>query len=284
MCAVVGVHMRVARAYGTPCTPCALDRALADAGAVLVSDDGRGVAADPVVRAALARAVRRRVSVVWDPHPLGADPVPGVTVVTRPAPVWVRRSPSARSSSSGWDVRAVAVTLGARGAAVRHRHGACAAAPAPAVAGTDPCGAGDHFAGSPRGSPPARPSTRPWPVRSRAPPISWRAAGEPRCAGSAMRGASPSAPSSVQRVERAMALRVGAVQVDGDAGCGARPRYGGRVGCRQQEVDAPDALDDRGRRGARRQHEAMLRPPDPARPRADRPGRIGPVRAWIVAG
>src|SRR5918994_1466628 len=53
-----------------------------DAGAVLVSDYGRGVAADPVVRAALARAVARRVPVVWDPHPRGAEPVPGVTVVT----------------------------------------------------------------------------------------------------------------------------------------------------------------------------------------------------------
>ena len=29
------------------------------------------------------------------------------------------------------DVRAVAVTLGARGAVVRHRHGTCSAAPAP---------------------------------------------------------------------------------------------------------------------------------------------------------
>ena len=60
----------------------ALDAALAGAGAVLVSDYGRGVAADPVVRAALARAAARRVPVVWDPHPRGAQPVAGVTVVT----------------------------------------------------------------------------------------------------------------------------------------------------------------------------------------------------------
>jgi D-beta-D-heptose 7-phosphate kinase / D-beta-D-heptose 1-phosphate adenosyltransferase len=39
------------------------------------------------------------------------------------------------------------VTLGALGAVVRHRHGACAAVPAPRVGETDPCGAGDHFAG-----------------------------------------------------------------------------------------------------------------------------------------
>ena len=60
----------------------ALDDALADAGAVLMSDYGRGVAADPAVRDAIARAVARRVPVVWDPHPRGAAPVPGVTVVT----------------------------------------------------------------------------------------------------------------------------------------------------------------------------------------------------------
>jgi D-beta-D-heptose 7-phosphate kinase/D-beta-D-heptose 1-phosphate adenosyltransferase len=123
----------------------ALDRALADAGAVLVSDYGRGVAADPAVRAALARALRRRVPVVWDPHPRGADPVPGVTVVT-PNLGEARRAAGIDAPGSGVSA-AVAVTLGARGAAVRHRHGACAAAPAPAVAETDPCGAGDHFAG-----------------------------------------------------------------------------------------------------------------------------------------
>ncbi|HXV94600.1 MAG TPA: PfkB family carbohydrate kinase, partial [Pseudonocardia sp.] len=37
--------------------------------------------------------------------------------------------------------------LGAGGAVVRHRHGPSSAAPAPQVAETDPCGAGDHFAG-----------------------------------------------------------------------------------------------------------------------------------------
>jgi D-beta-D-heptose 7-phosphate kinase / D-beta-D-heptose 1-phosphate adenosyltransferase len=143
-----------------------LDVALAGAGAVLVSDYGRGVAADPVVRAALARAVARRVPVVWDPHPRGPEPVPGVTVVTPnlaearaaaggdPVPGGDdprRRVPVAlelaRRLLPRWDVRAVAVTLGAAGAVVRHRRGACSAAPAPAVGETDPCGAGDHFAG-----------------------------------------------------------------------------------------------------------------------------------------
>jgi D-beta-D-heptose 7-phosphate kinase / D-beta-D-heptose 1-phosphate adenosyltransferase len=157
--------LRTDRGRGVPVAGFAagldLDAVLVDAGAVLVSDYGRGVAADPQVRDALARAVARRVPVVWDPHPRGPEPVPGVTVVTP-------NLAEARSALGGqdvtgtgvraalqlaerllgrWDARAVAVTLGRAGAAVRHRHGACSAAPAPAVEETDPCGAGDHFAG-----------------------------------------------------------------------------------------------------------------------------------------
>jgi D-beta-D-heptose 7-phosphate kinase/D-beta-D-heptose 1-phosphate adenosyltransferase len=138
-----------------------LDAALAGAGAVLVSDYGRGVAADPDVRAALARAIARRVPVVWDPHPRGADPVPGATVVTPNlaeargaaggSPVPGSGVPAALELAARlltrWEARSVAVTLGGSGAVVRHRHGACSAAPAPVVEESDPCGAGDHFAG-----------------------------------------------------------------------------------------------------------------------------------------
>ncbi len=138
-----------------------LDAAFAGAGAVLVSDYGRGVAADAGVRAALARAVARRVPVVWDPHPRGPEPVPGATVVTPNlsearaaaggAPVAGAGAPAALELAARllgrWEARAVAVTLGHAGAVVRHRHGACSAAPAPSVDELDPCGAGDHFAG-----------------------------------------------------------------------------------------------------------------------------------------
>src|SRR4051794_31790880 len=51
------------------------------ASAILVSDYGRGVAAAPSVRNALA-GMARRVPVVWDPHPRGHDPVPAVRLAT----------------------------------------------------------------------------------------------------------------------------------------------------------------------------------------------------------
>ncbi len=139
----------------------ALESALAGAGAVLVSDYGRGVTADPVVRVAVARAAARGTPVVWDPHPRGSTPVPRVTVATpnlaearaaaeHPADVTgALREAFALAGAllTRWDCRALAVTLGDRGAAVAHRHGARAASPAPVVAGGDPCGAGDAFAG-----------------------------------------------------------------------------------------------------------------------------------------
>ncbi|MEV4233426.1 D-beta-D-heptose 1-phosphate adenosyltransferase, partial [Streptomyces bobili] len=53
-------------------------RAVAEAGAVLVADYGRGTA--EVLREELAAAATR-VPVVWDPHPRGERPVPGVRLV-----------------------------------------------------------------------------------------------------------------------------------------------------------------------------------------------------------
>ncbi|HEX2041405.1 MAG TPA: PfkB family carbohydrate kinase, partial [Acidimicrobiales bacterium] len=55
--------------------------ALAAAAAVLVADYGRGMAAAPAVRGALAN-LSPRVPVVWDPHPRGPEPVPGARLAT----------------------------------------------------------------------------------------------------------------------------------------------------------------------------------------------------------
>lgn len=56
-------------------------RVLMAAGGVLVSDYGRGITAHPGLRAVLTEAARRS-SLVWDPHPRGAVPVPHTAVVT----------------------------------------------------------------------------------------------------------------------------------------------------------------------------------------------------------
>ncbi|MET9833273.1 D-glycero-beta-D-manno-heptose 1-phosphate adenylyltransferase [Streptomyces sp. NPDC006385] len=57
----------------------AATRAITEAAAVLVADYGRGTA--DVLRDALADAAAR-VPVVWDPHPRGRPPVPGVRLAT----------------------------------------------------------------------------------------------------------------------------------------------------------------------------------------------------------
>ncbi|GAA0461433.1 D-glycero-beta-D-manno-heptose 1-phosphate adenylyltransferase [Streptomyces olivaceiscleroticus] len=160
--------------------------AIAAAGAVLVADYGRGTA--DAVRDALAHAARR-VPVVWDPHPNGQPPVPGVKLAT-PAAVEARafaaalaedtapraaarsRSPrtasgdepaagapriqlaqaatDARTLLSAWQAASVAVTMGERGALLTHGE-APMLVPAPWSAQGDPCGAGDRFAASAAG-------------------------------------------------------------------------------------------------------------------------------------
>jgi rfaE bifunctional protein kinase chain/domain len=136
-----------------------LTAALEDADAVLVSDYGRGVTADPRVRDALACAAARGVPIVWDPHPRGAVPVPGSGVVTpngseaaaeagMSAPMSMADAFAAADALvPRWGCGAVAITLGERGAVVGRRNGRPYRVDAPAVSGGDPCGAGDAFAG-----------------------------------------------------------------------------------------------------------------------------------------
>jgi rfaE bifunctional protein nucleotidyltransferase chain/domain len=121
---------------------------------VLVSDYGRGVTACRGVAATLAR----RRPAVWDPHPRGATPVAGTRVVTpnaaeagrvlatAPASSVAEACRQARALVSHWGVRAVALTLGSRGAVLADGTDGAAAIPPPAAADGDTCGAGDRFA------------------------------------------------------------------------------------------------------------------------------------------
>jgi D-beta-D-heptose 7-phosphate kinase/D-beta-D-heptose 1-phosphate adenosyltransferase len=138
--------------------------ALADASAVLVADYGRGMAASPVVREALA-ARARRVPLVWDPHPRGPEPVAGTTLATPNGGEARHFAPGhtgdglpavtarAQALVARWGATAVSVTLSGRGALVV---GADPSAPplvvpAPPVPCPDPCGAGDRFAATAAG-------------------------------------------------------------------------------------------------------------------------------------
>jgi rfaE bifunctional protein nucleotidyltransferase chain/domain/rfaE bifunctional protein kinase chain/domain len=137
-------------------------RALAGAGAVLVADYGRGVAAEPGVRAALADLPARR-PLVWDPHPRGPAPVRGARLVTPnraeaagfapevPGAGLAAVTARARILAERWSVAGVAVTLGAGGALLVAGTGAPLVVPASTVTGGDPCGAGDRFAATAAG-------------------------------------------------------------------------------------------------------------------------------------
>jgi D-beta-D-heptose 7-phosphate kinase/D-beta-D-heptose 1-phosphate adenosyltransferase len=141
-----------------PCgePPAAALEVLAGAGAILVSDYGRGVARQPALRRALAAT---SAPVVWDPHPRGPAAVPGSRLLTpnegelfqltgEPAtgPRLSTVAHAARTLRDRWRAAAVAVTLGGDGSLLCHNGGAPLVIPAPTATPGDTCGAGDRFA------------------------------------------------------------------------------------------------------------------------------------------
>ncbi|MEU4521794.1 PfkB family carbohydrate kinase [Amycolatopsis sp. NPDC024027] len=137
--------------------PARVHDVLAEAGAILVADYGRGLTRNPDVRR-LLRELAERIPVVWDPHPRGAQPVPGTRLVTpnlaeARAVLAGHEEPAelAKLLRGHWHADAVAVTTGARGAVLADGLGETtvpipAAARLPGHTAPDTCGAGDRFA------------------------------------------------------------------------------------------------------------------------------------------
>jgi D-beta-D-heptose 7-phosphate kinase / D-beta-D-heptose 1-phosphate adenosyltransferase len=132
--------------------------ALTTAGAILVSDYGRGMSANPGIRRLLQQQADR-VPVVWDPHPKGAAPVPHCRLVTpnaaeaRAAAGTDQPAEQAVRLTRHWLAAAVAVTLGDQGAVFSKAASGNSISvpvvdrPHPAAATRlDTCGAGDAFA------------------------------------------------------------------------------------------------------------------------------------------
>lgn len=143
-----------------PSSTPAMLAAIASAEVVVVADYGRGITANTAIRATLAEVVGR-TPVVWDPHPAGSEPVPGVAVVTPNLPEALasakaggldpaRTGPgeAAQHLREKWRSGAVLVTRGEHGAVLFEASGGTVAIPAPRTSVSDPCGAGDRLAGS----------------------------------------------------------------------------------------------------------------------------------------
>lgn len=133
-------------------------KAFGEAGAVLVSDYGRGATSYHQVRQLLG-SLSRSAPIVWDPHPNGAPPPPGVRVVTPNAGesgrLWrtcLNTEPPQDAGeracrlATAWQAQAVLVTLGDRGGMLGTSAGAPLYLPARPVTATDTCGAGDALA------------------------------------------------------------------------------------------------------------------------------------------
>ena len=174
-----GTHQLLRMERGTapgtfPNRPISLRGLLDRAPAVLVSDYGRGVTSVTAVRRDLA-ALDRTTPVVWDPHPRGATPLPGASLVCpnrREATGFCARHGAELHDAAGappagaedsvvqaaaaearllrgtWHARAVAVTLGGQGAVLADGEQSSSVITAPAIHSGDTCGAGDRFAAS----------------------------------------------------------------------------------------------------------------------------------------
>jgi D-beta-D-heptose 7-phosphate kinase/D-beta-D-heptose 1-phosphate adenosyltransferase len=135
---------------GRPTVTAEMLAAVRSADAILVADYGRGLTARTELRDVLTE-MAHRIPVVWDPHPRGTRPVPGITVATPNLGEACALSgaddaeEAAARLRARWRAEAVTVTLGERGALL-HDGQLTRAFPAPRVSVTDPCGAGDRFA------------------------------------------------------------------------------------------------------------------------------------------
>jgi len=143
---------------------------VAGADAVLLSDYGRGMSSHPEVRRLVEQALTRNTPVVWDPHPRGAAPEHGTTLVTpnrdeavgfdlqagndpaEAGKVVARMSTVAERLRRQWRVRSVAVTLGERGAALAHGATPFVVPSDRLDSISDTCGAGDAFAAAAAGA------------------------------------------------------------------------------------------------------------------------------------
>lgn len=142
-----------------PVFPTQVNDVISSADAVVVADYGRGVTADPRVRAALDRRPAG-IPLVWDPHPRGSAPVHSTTVAVPNAHEAAFASGGDAGDLEGacrcasrlaatWRVPAVAVTRGADGAVLVDGAGPARVLPAvPAPPMMDACGAGDRLAGA----------------------------------------------------------------------------------------------------------------------------------------